>query len=71
MGRAREILLGLLEAFREAMPGAEFREALDAREGFRPGRCRRRASRGTSGARSWPFRCTGRGEMGSGRCWTG
>ena len=36
MGRAREILLGLLGAFREAMPGAEFREALDAREGFRP-----------------------------------
>ena len=36
MGRAREILLGLLGAFREAMPGAEFREALDARESFRP-----------------------------------
>ncbi len=37
MGTAREILLGLLEAFRAAMPEAEFREALSAKEAFRPG----------------------------------
>ncbi|MCI9542583.1 MAG: hypothetical protein HFE93_00115 [Acutalibacter muris] len=36
MGAAREILLGLLEGFRGAMPEVEFREALNAKEGFRP-----------------------------------
>ncbi len=37
MGTAREILLGLLEMFRGAMPEVEFREALSAKEAFRPG----------------------------------
>lgn len=36
MGAAHEILTGLMESFREKLPGVEFRETIGARETMRP-----------------------------------